>query len=321
VPVGGSSDAPVIAVLFPGQGSQVAGMGCDLYDDFAIARDTFDEAGDVLGYDLTGVCRVGSPEQLARTEVTQPALLTHSVAVLRLLRDGGFAFDAALGHSLGEYSALVATGALAFGDALALVKARGEAMAAAAARRPGGMVAVLGLDSTEVDELCAGLDAVWPANYNCPGQAVVSCAQRSLSDFEEAARAAGARRVVRLAVSGAFHCPLVAPAAVALRGPLAAIAWAAPAPAFFSTCSTEFEDGGFPALLERQLVSPVRFEQSIRRLSGEGYNAYLEVGPGAVLTGLVKRIDGSAATATAGDSFTLTTALAGGWATTGEADR
>jgi [acyl-carrier-protein] S-malonyltransferase len=311
----------VIAVLFPGQGSQTAGMGCDLYDARSIARDTFDEASDVLGYDLHGVCRLGSAEQLARTEVTQPALLTHSVAVLRLLRDGGLAFDAALGHSLGEYSALVATGALAFRDALALVKARGEAMAAAAERRPGGMVAVLGLEAGVVDELCLGLDAVWPANYNCPGQVVVSCAQRSLAVFEEAAGAAGARRVVRLAVSGAFHSPLVAPAAEALHEPLATTTWSAPAPAFFSTCSAEFEHEGFPALLERQLVSPVRFEQSVRRLAAEGYNAYLEVGPGAVLTGLVRRIDGSAVTATAGDVDSLAAALDGGWASGGESDR
>jgi [acyl-carrier-protein] S-malonyltransferase len=311
----------VIAVLFPGQGSQAAGMGCDLCDGFAIARDTFAEASDVLGYDLTGVCRVGSAEQLARTEVTQPALLTHSVAALRLLCDGGFAFDVALGHSLGEYSALVATGALGFRDALGLVKARGEAMAAAATRYPGGMVAVLGLEAGAVEELCAGLDAAWPANFNCPGQVVVSCAEPSLADFEVAAKAAGARRVVRLAVSGAFHSPLVAPAAAALHDRLAATSWAAPAPAFFSTCSTEFEHDGFPALLERQLVSPVRFEQSIRRLSEAGYNAYLEVGPGAVLTGLVKRIDGDAATATAGDIDSLAAALDGGWATSGEADR
>jgi [acyl-carrier-protein] S-malonyltransferase len=238
-----------------------------------------------------------------------------------VLRDGGFVFDVALGHSVGEYSALVVSGALAFRDALRLVKARGEAMAAAAARRPGGMVAVLGLESGAVDELCAGLDGAWPANYNCPGQVVVSCAHRSMRPFEEAARAAGARRVVRLAVSGAFHSPLVAPAAEALRGPLAATPWAVPAPAFFSTCSAEFEDDDFAALLERQLISPVRFEQSIRRLSSEGYNAYLEVGPGAVLTGLVKRIDGSAATATAGDRGSLAAALDGGWATTRKAER
>ncbi|MGD0997209.1 MAG: ACP S-malonyltransferase [Thermoleophilia bacterium] len=311
----------MIAVLFPGQGSQAAGMGCDLCDSFAIARDAFDEASDVLGYDLTGVCRGGSPEQLSRTEIAQPALLAHSVAALRVLRDGGFAFDVALGHSLGEYSALVATGALGFRDALTLVKARGEAMAAAAARRPGGMVAVLGLEAGAVEGLCAGLDSVWPANFNCPGQVVVSCAESSLEALEEAAKAAGARRVVRLAVSGAFHSPLVAPAAEALHNPLAATSWAAPAPAFFSTCSAEFEHDGFPALLARQLVSPVRFEESIRRLSGEGYNAYLEVGPGAVLAGLVKRIDGSAATATAGDIDSLATALGGGWATGGEADR
>ncbi len=296
-------------------------MGCDLCEAFAVARDTFEEASDVLGYDLTGVCRVGSSEQLARTEITQPALLTHSVAALRVLRDGGLDFDVALGHSLGEYSALVATGALTFGDALALVKARGEAMAAAAVRHPGGMVAVLGLEAGVVEELCAGLEAVWPANFNCPGQVVVSCAERSVAAVEEAAQAAGARRVVRLAVSGAFHSPLMASAAEALRGPLAAASWAAPAPAFFSTCSADFERDGFAALLERQLVSPVRFEQSVRRLSAEGYNAYLEVGPGAVLTGLVKRIDGSAATATAGDIDSLAAALDGGWAPAGEAHR
>ena len=276
----------------------------------------------MLGYDLHGVCRVGSAEELARTEVTQPALLAHSVAVLRLLRDGGFAFDAALGHSLGEYSALVATGALGFRDALALVKARGEAMAAAAARRPGGMVAVLGLDGGAVEELCAGLDAVWPANYNCPGQVVVSCAQRSLAAFEEAASAAGARRVVRLAVSGAFHSPLVAPAAEALHEPLAATTWSAPAPAFFSTCSAEFEHERLSRRCSN--ASSCRRCGSSSRYAGcrrEGYNAYLEVGPGAVLTGLVRRIDGSAVTATAGDVDTLAAALDGGWASSGEADR
>ena len=311
----------MIALLFPGQGSQAVGMGCDLYDAHPVARETFDEAGEVLGYDLTGVCRIGTPEELARTEVTQPALLTHSVAALRVLTAGGLTFDAALGHSLGEFTALVATGALEFRDALALVRARGEAMAAAAARHPGVMVAVVGLEAETVEELCAGIDNVWPANFNCPGQVVVSCATPAAPALEEAARKAGARRVVRLVVSGAFHSPLMASATDALRGPLAAVAWSRPAPAFFSTCSAAFEDAGFAALLERQLVSPVRFEASIRRLSAAGYNAYLEVGPGAVLTGLVKRIDRSAATATAGQVGSLAAALDGGWSTTGEARR
>jgi len=297
------------------------GMGCDLCDTYPVAREVFDEASDVLGYDLSALCRGGPAEELARTEVTQPALLAHSVAALRVLLAGGLTFDAALGHSLGEYTALVATGALRLRDALVLVKARGEAMAAAAARRPGVMVAVLGLEADVVDELCAGLDDVWPANFNCPGQVVVSCAVTAAAALEEAATAAGARRVVRLAVSGAFHSPLLAPAAAALHEPLAAVAWSRPSPAFFSTCSAAFEDEGFAALLERQLVSPVRFEASIRRLSEAGYNAYLEVGPGAVLTGLVKRIDRSAATATAGDVGSLAGALDGGWYTTGEADR
>jgi [acyl-carrier-protein] S-malonyltransferase len=307
----------VIALLFPGQGSQAAGMGCDLYDTYPVAHDTFDEASEVLGYDLSAVCRVGDPERLSRTEITQPALLAHSVAALGVLREGGLEFDAALGHSLGEYSALVATGALGFREAVALVKARGEAMAAAAARHPGTMFAVLGLDADAVDALCAGQAEAWPANYNCPGQVVVSCAEGAAASVEAAARAAGARRVVRLAVSGAFHSPLVAPAAAALRGPLAAAGWATPAPAFFSTCSASFETGDFAALLERQLVSPVCFEQSVRALAAAGYNAYLEVGAGAVLTGLVKRIDGAAATATAGDVGSLVSVLEGGLATKG----
>lgn len=309
------------ALLFPGQGSQAMGMGCDIYDASAVAHATFDEASEVLGYDLTGVCRIGPLEELARTQVTQPALLTHSVAALRMLQEGGLEFDAALGHSLGEYSALVATGAVGFRDAVSLVKVRGEAMAAAAAQHPGLMLAVLGLDADAVGELCRSLDSVWPANFNGPGQVVVSCAADAAPAFEEAAKAAGARRVVHLAVSGAFHSPLVAAAAEALHGPLQATAWAAPKPDFLSTCSGEYERDGFAALLERQLVSPVRFEQSIRRLAAEGYTTYLEVGPGAVLTGLVKRIDREAIAASAGDIATLAAALAGGWATTGEAHR
>jgi len=308
----------VIAVTFPGQGSQSQGMGCDLYAASETARLTYDEASSVLGYDLTELCRVGTSAELARTEVTQPALLTHSIAALRLLQEDGFVFDAALGHSLGEYSALVATGALGFGDAIRLVKARGEAMADAAARNPGGMVALLGLDEATVDELCAAVGQAWPANFNCPGQVVVSAAADSLDELEERAQAAGARRVVRLAVAGAFHSPLVAPAADALRGPLQATDFAEPAPAFFSTCSVDYEVEDFDALLARQLVSPVRFEQSVRRLLDEGYNAFLEVGPGNVLSGLVKRIDATAAVGVAGDLESLGRTLDGSWARSGE---
>jgi [acyl-carrier-protein] S-malonyltransferase len=310
----------VIAVLFPGQGSQAARMGCDLCDAHETARATFAEASSVLGYDLIGLCRSGSSDELARTEITQPALLTHSIATLRLLQEAGLVFDVALGHSLGEYSALVATGALAFADAVALVKARGEAMADAAARNPGGMVAVLGLEAGAVEELCAGLDSVWPANFNCPGQVVVSCAAATIEGFEEKAKAAGAKRVVRLAVGGAFHSPLVAPAVDALRGPLAATPWASPEPWYFSTCTVDYEVEDFPQLLERQLLSPVRFEQSIRRLAVEGYNAFLEVGPGNVLAGLVKRIDGSLAATSAGDLGSLARALEGGWMRAEEGD-
>ena len=307
--------------MFPGQGSQAVGMGCDLCAADSLMRDTYAEASAELGYDLQALCAEGPPEKLARTDLTQPALLADSIGILRILRREGLRFGAAFGHSLGEYSALVATGAVAFRDALLVVRRRGEEMLAAAAASPGGMIAILGLDDATVEELCAGIDGVWPANFNSSGQVVVSGREAALTDLAEKAKTAGARRVIPLAVSGAFHSPLVAPAAAALHGPLAATPWAAPRPAFFSTCSAGFEDGGFAALLERQLVSPVRFEESIRRLAAEGYNHYLEVGPGTVLAGLVKRIDRDAVTAGAGDLGSLSAALDSGWTTTLKGDR
>ena len=205
---------------------------------------------------------------------------------------------------------------------MSLVKVRGEAMAAAAAQHPGVMLAVLGLDADAVGELCRSLDAVWPANFNCPGQVVVSCAADAAPAFEEAAKAAGARRVVRLAVSGAFHSPLVAAAAAALHGPLAGDRLGGPQarlssrPAAASSSATASPPCSSASSC-RRCVSSSRYAVC----AAEGYNAYLEVGPGAVLTGLVRRIDREAVAASAGDIGTLAAALAGGWATTGEAHR
>jgi [acyl-carrier-protein] S-malonyltransferase len=305
------------ALVFPGQGSQAVGMGADVCERYEVARATFAEAGEVLGYDLARICREGPVEQLARTDVTQPALLTTSVALLRVLDDNGLSFNAALGHSLGEYTALVATGALAFGEALELVRLRGEAMQAAAGRHPGAMAAVLGLGDEVVEELCARVGQVWPANYNSPGQVVVSGMEEAVDELGRRAGEAGARRVIRLAVSGAFHSPFMEPAVEALDGPLRRASFEEPRPAFFSTCSVACESGDFAELLLRQIVSPVRFEQAIRRLVDEGYDAFLEVGPGGVLTGLIRRIDASAAALACGDAAALASMGEAGWTTRG----
>jgi [acyl-carrier-protein] S-malonyltransferase len=289
------------ALMFPGQGSQAVGMGRDLFEAHEIVRKTYEEASAALGYDIAALSFEGPAERLGQTDITQPALLVNSVAVFRLLAERGLRFDVALGHSLGEYSALVATGALPFPEAVKIVRRRGDAMLAAARVHPGGMAAVIGLDDVRVEEICAGLADAWPANYNSPGQLVVSGSRAGREGLQEQAKAAGARKVVPLAVSGAFHSPYMAPAAEALGAALAAAPWAAPSPRFFSVCSVDYEAGGFAELLRRQVTSPVRFTQSVRRLIAAGCDAFLEVGPGAVLSGLVRRIGPEATIARAGD--------------------
>lgn len=294
-----------LALMFPGQGSQAVGMGCDLCAAYPQMRDTYAEASHVLDFDLEQVCALGPAETLARTDVTQPALLANSIGVFRILADAGLRFDAAFGHSLGEYSALVATGALSFPEALRLVRLRGQEMLRAAQEHPSGMAAVIGLDDERVEELCASREGLWPANFNSSGQVVVSGTKAALEDLPEAATQAGARRVIPLAVSGAFHSPLMASAQAPLRDALERATWATPRPAFFSVSSVRFEEGDFPELLTRQLVAPVRFTQSVGTLSAEGYDAYLEVGPGSVLSGLVRRIVPDATVAHAADADTI----------------
>jgi [acyl-carrier-protein] S-malonyltransferase len=289
-------------------------MGRDLVVASPLAQEAFAEATEVLGYDLARVCFEGPAEVLGRTDVTQPALLTTSIALLRVLRERGFTFDVALGHSLGEYTALVATEALEFAQAVRLVRQRGEAMLAAGRARPGGMAAVLGLDAAAVEELCASIVGVWPANYNSPGQVVVSGTEEGLARLAERAPAVGARRVVRLPVSGAFHSPLVESAAEALRAPLGSARFAAPQPAFFSTSSLAFESAeGLADLLLRQITAPVRWEQAVRALVQAGYDVFVEVGPGNVLTGLIKRIDNGVETVNVADLATLEAALESPW--------
>ena len=293
-----------LVLMFPGQGSQAVGMGCDLCAAHPQMRDTYAEASDILDFDLEIVC-AGPAEALARTDITQPALLANSIGIFRILAEEGLKFDAAFGHSLGEYSALVATGAVSFEDALHLVRRRGREMLAAAEAEPGGMAAIIGLGDDTVEELCAGIDGVWPANFNSPGQVVVSGRRAALDDLAAKATAAGAKRVLPLAVSGAFHSPLIAAAQAPLRAGLPTTAWRTPDPAFFSACSLEFETGDFVELLSRQLVSPVRFTASVNNLYAAGYDSYLEVGPGSVLSGLVKRIAPEATVARAADADTI----------------
>ncbi len=290
-----------LALMFPGQGSQALGMGMDLCEDDRLVRDTFDEASSVLGLDLAALCGEGPAELLDRTDIAQPALLTHSIAVYRLLRREGLRFDVAFGHSLGEYSALVATGVVPFGQAVRVVRERGRAMLEAARRSPGGMVAVLGLEDDAVEGLCSGLDGVWPANFNAPGQVVVSGRPGALRALAERATEAGARRVIPLKVSGAFHSPLIEAALEPLGEALRAAQWETPEPPFYSVCSLAFERDRFAELLLRQLVSPVRFTQAVRALWAAGYDSFLELGPGSVLSGLVSRIVPEAETARAGD--------------------
>lgn len=296
-----------LALMFPGQGSQVVGMGCDLCAAHPRMRDTYAEASGVLDFDLESLCAIGPAEALARTDVTQPALLANSIGVFRVLTDEGLRFDAALGHSLGEYSALVATGALSFADGLRLVRRRGEEMLRAAEANPGGMAAVLGLDDAAVEGLCAATDGLWPANFNSPGQVVVSGSKAALGDLAATAKEAGARKVMPLPVSGAFHSPHIAAAQAPLRAELEQTEWHTPHPAFFSVCTSRFESGDFVELLARQLVSPVRFTESVKTLWAAGYDSFLEVGPGGVLCGLVRRIASEATVARAADVDSIET--------------
>ena len=291
--------------MFPGQGSQAVGMGCDLAASDPEMRQAYAEASEVLGYDLQDLCCQGPIDRLSRTDFTQPALLAASIGMFRILRRDGLRFGVAIGHSLGEFSALVATGAVSFADALRIVRRRGQEMLRAADANPGGMAAVLGLEDAVVEALCAEQDGVWPANFNSPGQVVVSGRKAALEQLAEKARAAGAKRVISLPVSGAFHSPLVQSALEPLREEFDRTEWHTPDPAFFSGCTVRFEDGGFNELLQVQLVSPVRFSQSVSALYAAGYDSFVEVGPGAVLTGLVKRIEPQAQTAHVSDMETL----------------
>jgi [acyl-carrier-protein] S-malonyltransferase len=283
-----------IAFCFPGQGSLERGMGREFAEAYPEAMDIFRRGSEATGLDLEKICFESPLEDLVDTAIQQPALLAASLAALAALRARGIHPDYVVGHSVGEFAALCASEAYTVEEAFTLVRARGIAMAAAAAENPGSMAAILGLEDEQVETLCRRILGVWPANYNCPGQIVVSGQNDAVDECCEQANDAGARRAVKLAVSGAFHSPLVAKAAEVLRPHVEKIHFKKPEVPFMSTVTARLEGAEkLGTLLVDQLTAPVKFTQSTNALIKDGVKTFVEVGPGNVLSGLVKRIDRS----------------------------
>jgi [acyl-carrier-protein] S-malonyltransferase len=285
----------LIAFIFPGQGSQEVGMGRALADAFPICRETFEEADAALGDSISRLCFEGPAERLTLTENTQPAILAVSVAAWRLLASRGFAPAFVAGHSLGEYSAHVAAGTFSFADAIRIVRRRGRYMQEAVPVGAGAMAAILGLDAGRVAQACAEAaqgEVVSPANMNAPGQIVIAGARDAVARAGERARQLGAKRVVGLPVSAPFHCALMKPAEERLAPELRALAVSDPRIPVVANVDAEPKRDAAGAIeaLVRQVSQPVRWEESVRRLAAEGITAYVELGPGTVLTGLVRKI-------------------------------
>ncbi len=283
-----------IAFMFPGQGSFEAGMGRDVAEAVPEAMAVYDVGSESSGMDLKTLCFHSPVEALVETEVQQPALVATSLALDAALRSRGIAPSYVVGHSVGEFAALGSAQSISVRDAIALVRHRGIAMAAAAKEHPGSMAAILGLADEAVENLCHKIAGVWPANYNCPGQLVISGETLSVAEACSEAEREGARRAVRLRVSGAFHSPLVARAGDVLRPAIEKVHLAEGRAAFMSTVTAKLEDAQrYRELLIDQLTAPVRFTQSARALINHGVTTFVEVGPGTVLSGLLKRIDRS----------------------------
>lgn len=287
------------AYIFPGQGAQFPGMGQDLYDASPIAKELFDTANSILGFNITDIMFGEDAEALKQTQVTQPAIFLHSVIMSKCLGEN-FQPNAVAGHSLGEFSALVAANALSFEDGLTLVHQRALAMQAACDQVPGTMAAVLGLEDEKVESICANTEGiVVAANYNCPGQLVISGEKTAIAQACESMKEAGARRALPLPVGGAFHSPLMEPAREQLAEAISNTPFTSPiCPVYQNVVAkgiTNKED--IQNNLIAQLTAPVKWTQSVQQMAQDGIGEFIELGPGKVLQGLVKKIDRSLTTA------------------------
>ena len=286
------------AYVFPGQGAQFVGMGRDLYINNATARDLFEKANEILGFRITDLMFEGTDEDLRRTDITQPAVFLHSVILAKSQPD--FAPDMTAGHSLGEFSALVAAGALSFEDGLRLVAARARAMQKACELKPSTMAAIIGLADEKVEEVLKGVDGVVVcANYNCPGQIVISGEEEAIDAACKLLSEAGARRALKLKVGGAFHSPLMEPARAELAEAIENTEFHTPAcPVYQNVDAAPHTDPAeIKANLIAQLTAPVRWTQSVQRMIADGAVEFTELGPGKVLQGLISKIDRSATVA------------------------
>lgn len=281
------------AYVFPGQGAQFSGMGKDLYDNSAQAKEMFDQANDILGFDITSIMFSGSAEELKETKVTQPAIFLHSV-ILAATLGNDFKPDMVAGHSLGEFSALVANKTLKFEDGLRLVSKRAMAMQKACEAEPSTMAAILGLEDTQVEQVCNNVPGiVVPANYNSPGQLVISGAVDAINKACEILKESGAKRALVLPVGGAFHSPLMEPARQELEAAINSTQFSQPiCPVYQNVIADAVENPGeIQANLIAQLTAPVKWTQTVKKMLEDGATSFIEVGPGKVLQGLVKKVD------------------------------